>query len=646
MFHFMKKLGRKGFTMAEMLTVVALISTLAAAARAQAVAAGPEVAGAVDAHMAAAAGSDEEDWGQYYRALDDSSAPAADPDAPAGTSDDAAEWRDYYRQLNPDAPARDANPDPDAPDPNAPAGVPASAGQDDATPDGGFPDADDTGLVSNGLKILVYPSGAGKVTYSDGKYTAVPNEGYGFMAWYYEPRDYSKKSVVKVLQWLRQNEDTAAANRAPLDDGSIQEREGYKYLIAIFERGFTPAIAQPDPSTPAHTHSWGPTTYEWSKNYKKCTAMSTCQTCGAVDKVKADKVTKTEKAATCTKAGKTTYKAVFKKKKLKYKTVEIPALGHDWGDWEVTTAPTCTQAGEEMRTCQRKGCGATENRDVPATGEHIPAAPVRENETAATCQAAGSYESVVYCATCKAELIREKKTTEKLTTHTPGDAVVENEVKATCKAGGSYDSVVYCTVCQAELSREKKTTEKLTTHTPGDAVVENEVKATCKAGGSYDSVVYCTVCQAELSRETIQTEKLAHTEVAIPAVPATCTESGKTAGVKCSVCDTILTPQQDTEPLGHTGGEATCKAKAVCTRCKQPYGDYGPHQYELVEPGHAADCENPGSTALYRCSVCDEAEIGGDIIELLGHEYKDGLCKRCGKKEPGIVEEEEPMTEP
>lgn len=45
--------------------------------------------------------------------------------------------------------------------------------------------------------------------------------------------------------------------------------------------------------------------------------------------------------------------------------------------------------------------------------------------------------------------------------HTPADAVRENEVAATCTAAGSYDEVVYCSVCNAEISRTQKTIDKL-----------------------------------------------------------------------------------------------------------------------------------------------------------------------------------------
>lgn len=54
-------------------------------------------------------------------------------------------------------------------------------------------------------------------------------------------------------------------------------------------------------------------------------------------------------------------------------------------------------------TCEH----ADEKADL---GEHVPAAPVRENEIAATCTADGSYDEVVYCADCHYEIDREEKT--------------------------------------------------------------------------------------------------------------------------------------------------------------------------------------------------------------------------------------------
>ena len=51
------------------------------------------------------------------------------------------------------------------------------------------------------------------------------------------------------------------------------------------------------------------------------------------------------------------------------KTEKIPALGHDWGDWTVTTPATCTNEGVETRICNRDS-SHVETRTIPATGHN------------------------------------------------------------------------------------------------------------------------------------------------------------------------------------------------------------------------------------------------------------------------------------
>ncbi|MCD7796890.1 MAG: leucine-rich repeat domain-containing protein [Clostridiales bacterium] len=80
-----------------------------------------------------------------------------------------------------------------------------------------------------------------------------------------------------------------------------------------------------------------------------------------------------------------------------------------------------------------------------------------------------------------------------------GETVIENEVPATCTEAGSYDTVVYCSVCGAEISRETVTVVA-TGHTAGEAVKEKEDTE----NETYEEVVYCTVCGYEISRETYE----------------------------------------------------------------------------------------------------------------------------------------------
>ena len=93
------------------------------------------------------------------------------------------------------------------------------------------------------------------------------------------------------------------------------------------------------------------------------------------------------------------------------------ALGHR--DTEVTTVakdPTCTEAGcTEGVFCNDCNTQIKESEPILALG-HSPATAVKENEVAATCTNAGSYDSVVYCSVsdCGVELSRETKTIDAL----------------------------------------------------------------------------------------------------------------------------------------------------------------------------------------------------------------------------------------
>ncbi len=182
---------------------------------------------------------------------------------------------------------------------------------------------------------------------------------------------------------------------------------------------------------------------------------------------------------------------------LSRETRIITALGHDFGEWTVTKQATCTEKGEETRECSR--CHFKETREVAALG-HDPGEPVKENEVAATCTEPGSYDEVIYCTVCSAEISRTTKIIP-ATGHHPSEAVKENNVEPTCTQDGGYDMVVYCSVCHEVISRDH-TVVKATGHVPGEPVRENEVAPTCTTDGSYDEVVYCSVCNAEISRTT------------------------------------------------------------------------------------------------------------------------------------------------
>ena len=106
--------------------------------------------------------------------------------------------------------------------------------------------------------------------------------------------------------------------------------------------------------------------------------------------------------------------------------------------------------------------------------------------------------------------------------HTAGETVIENNVAADCLNAGSYDKVAYCTVCGEEAERESVVVSAIghkdeivdykcdvcganlcTNHIPGTPVVENEVAPDFNKPGSYENVTYCTICGIETSRDTV-----------------------------------------------------------------------------------------------------------------------------------------------
>ena len=70
-------------------------------------------------------------------------------------------------------------------------------------------------------------------------------------------------------------------------------------------------------------------------------------------------------------------------------TEKIPALGHDWGAWTVTTPATCTNEGVETRICNRDP-SHVETRTIPATGHNW----VDNGNGTHTCTNCGATEAV------------------------------------------------------------------------------------------------------------------------------------------------------------------------------------------------------------------------------------------------------------
>ena len=99
----------------------------------------------------------------------------------------------------------------------------------------------------------------------------------------------------------------------------------------------------------------------------------------------------------------------------------------------------------------------------------------------------------------------------------------------------------------------------------------------------------CTRCK-ETKIEAVNAT--GHTSVQIPEKPATCTEPGHKAGMKCSVCGAVLSGLEEIPAKGH----------AV-----------------VVDPAVEPTCTEPGKTEGKHCSVCNEVIVAQEIIPAIGH---------------------------
>lgn len=204
--------------------------------------------------------------------------------------------------------------------------------------------------------------------------------------------------------------------------------------------------------------------------------------------------------ATCTEKGWEAYDTC-KREGCDYTTfTETDALGHDFGEWVESKPATTTEKGEEKRTCQREGCDAYETREIDMLE------PDHEHDwgdwvlvTPPSCNSKG-----VYIRTCKVD---------------------------------GCDILTETRYVDPDPSAHEWSQWILTTD------------PTCTKMG-----VETRICKDCTLTETRPVDMLPHTQEIIPAVPATCLESGSTEGSKCSVCGTILVEPDSTDPIGHDWG--------------------------------------------------------------------------------------------
>ncbi len=322
--------------------------------------------------------------------------------------------------------------------------------------------------------------------------------------------------------------------------------------------------------------------------------------------------------ATCTEAGRTGGKKCTRCGHVSGLET-IPALGHDWGEpiytWKNDHA-TC----DAIRVC---------NRDA----SHVEGAKatVLARSTGDICTEG---RSIVYTATFPRDtaFTTQTFTEQQPAGHTPQ---VIPAVTATCAETGLTEGQK-CSVCGEILVAQKTIPIDPDNHVGALTLVPGRA-ATCVSEGAKDGF-YCSACKATV-QETIPIDPNNHLMAkVVEGTAATCTEAGLSSYTVCADCGVVVTAQKELPALGHTGGKATCTEAAVCTRCGESYGELGEHVMVEVEPAVEPSCESPGMTAYYRCSVCEEYEIPSEPYgEALGHTggtatcKEQAVCTRCGE---------------
>lgn len=133
----------------------------------------------------------------------------------------------------------------------------------------------------------------------------------------------------------------------------------------------------------------------------------------------------------------------------------------------------------------------------------------------------------------------------------------------------------------------------------------------------------------------------------LEAVPATCTEAGKTAGKVCALCGKVFEAQQEVAALGHAividpAVAPTCTEDGKtegqhCSRCglvlvAQTVVPATGHVVEVV-PGVAPTCTATGLTDGEKCSVCGLVLKAQEVIPMIAHtvEIIPGVEPTCTK---------------
>lgn len=334
-------------------------------------------------------------------------------------------------------------------------------------------------------------------------------------------------------------------------------------------------------------------------------------------------------SATCTSGKYTTWKCLYCSFTYNDYDADQPAIGHNWGEWEIITPATNDADGEMTRACKNDE-NHVETVTIPK-GDHAFDTTKPTTETPATCHSTGT--QTFKCTKHTDCGVSITVTTEKI-----AHELTTTVTDAQCDADGSV--VIACKKCTYQ------DTKILTALGHNYNKSEVTTAPTCTEKG--ERTYTCSRCGGTTTEEIAAT---GHTEV---TVDPTCTTEGYTY---CAVCNTQIgdkvtaTGHKWSETEGDDGwtelAKATCQNvaiyKRVCATCGtieiKSGEDKAEHNYVGPFLDSEPTCTTDGQKSKH-CTVCGDIEEETKVTLLkLGHDYsttidtKASTCKEVGYTE-------------
>ena len=294
------------------------------------------------------------------------------------------------------------------------------------------------------------------------------------------------------------------------------------------------------------------------------------------------------KAPTCTDSGLTAGKKCSLCNLVFTNQTVIPALGHNEETVE-GKEPTCTDSGlTNGKKCTVCGTTTLRQDEIAPLGHSY-----EETLTAPTCESAGFTTYTCHC----------------------GHSYTDNATEA---LGHSYEGAVTLAPTCTDKGVKTYTCQNDASHTYTEEIAElghdydDEVtKPDCENGGYTTHT--CKTCGHSYTDG--ETAALGHSAKTVEGKDATCTETGLTEGIVCTVCDKTLVAQNVIPALGHTDSDPI---DYVCDVCGE---DLCTEHSEQVIEAKAPTCTEGGLTEGKKCAICGDILVPQQTVPALGHDY-------------------------